>query len=59
MAPGVSAALLTTVAGLIVAIPSMIGYNGLVHNLRVRIVELDNFAQEMISKIETEYVPED
>lgn len=59
MAPGVSAALITTVAGLLVAIPSMFGYNGLVHNLRVRTVEMDNFAQEMVSKIETEYLPEE
>ena len=36
MAPGVSAALITTVAGLLVAIPSMFGYNFLVHTLRVR-----------------------
>lgn len=54
MAPGVSAALITTVAGLLVAIPSMFGYNWLVHNLRVLTVELDNFAQELVSKIETE-----
>jgi biopolymer transport protein ExbB/TolQ len=59
MAPGVSTALVTTVAGLLVAIPSMFGYNWLVHNLRVRTVELDNFAQELISKIETEYLQED
>jgi biopolymer transport protein ExbB/TolQ len=59
MAPGVSSALVTTVAGLLVAIPSMFGYNALVHILRVRIVELDNFAQEFISKIETEFVPEE
>jgi len=56
MAPGVSAALITTVAGLLVAIPSMFGYNWLVHNLRVLTVELDNFAQELISKMETEYL---
>ena len=56
MAPGVSAALITTVAGLLVAIPSMFGYNWLVHNLRVLTVELDNFAQEIVSKIETEYL---
>ncbi len=56
MAPGVSAALITTVAGLLVAIPSMFGYNWLVHNLRVLTVELDNFAQELVSKIETEYL---
>lgn len=59
MAPGVSAALVTTVAGLLVAIPSMFGYNWLVHNLRVLTVELDNFAQEIVSKMETEYLSEE
>ena len=59
MAPGVAAALVTTVAGLLVAIPSMFGYNWLVHNLRVRTVELDNFAQELVSKMETEYLSDD
>ena len=58
MAPGVSAALITTVAGLLVAIPSMFGYNWLVHTLRVLTVELDNFAQELVSKMETEYLEE-
>jgi biopolymer transport protein ExbB/TolQ len=56
MAPGVAAALITTVAGLLVAIPSMFGYNWLVHNLRVLTVDLDNFAQELVSKMETEYL---
>ena len=59
LAPGVSAALVTTVAGLLVAIPSMFGYNWLVHNLRVMTVELDNFAQELISKMETEFLRDD
>src|SRR5262245_22345078 len=59
LAPGVSAALITTVAGLLVAIPSMFGYNWLVHNLRVMTVELDNFAQELVSKMETEYLKDD
>jgi len=59
MAPGVAAALITTVAGLLVAIPSMFGYNWLVHNLRVLTVELDNFAQELVSKMETEYLEEE
>ena len=58
MAPGVSGALITTVAGLLVAIPSMFGYNWLVHNLRVQTVELDNFAQELVSHMETEYLQE-
>lgn len=59
MAPGVSAALVTTVAGLLVAIPSMFGYNWLVHNLRVQTVDLDNFAQELTSHMETEYLRDD
>ena len=59
MAPGVAGALITTVAGLLVAIPSMFGYNWLVHNLRVFTVELDNFAQELVSKMETEYLRDD
>ncbi|MEW6307323.1 MAG: MotA/TolQ/ExbB proton channel family protein [Verrucomicrobiota bacterium] len=59
MAPGVAAALVTTVAGLLVAIPSMFGYNWLVHNLRVQTVELDNFAQDLASKMETEYLKDD
>jgi biopolymer transport protein ExbB/TolQ len=59
MAPGVAGALITTVAGLLVAIPSMFGYNWLVHNLRVLTVELDNFAQELVSQMETEYLKEE
>lgn len=59
MAPGVAAALVTTVAGLLVAIPSMFGYNWLVHNLRVLTVDLDNFAQELVSHMETEYLQDD
>lgn len=59
MAPGVSAALITTVAGLLVAIPSMFGYNWLVHTLRVLTVELDNFAQELVSRMEIEHLRED
>src|SRR5580700_4025772 len=59
MAPGVSAALITTVAGLLVAIPSMFAYNWLVHTLRVRTVELDNFAQDLVSRMETEYLKEE
>ena len=58
VAPGVAAALATTVAGLLVAIPSMFGYNWLVHNLRVATVEMDNFAQELSAKIEAEYLQE-
>jgi biopolymer transport protein TolQ len=59
LAPGVAAALSTTVAGLLVAIPSMFGYNWLVHNVRTMTVEMDNFSQELASRMETEYLPDD
>ena len=59
LAPGVAAALITTVAGLLVAIPSMFGYNWLVHTLRTLTVELDNFAQSLVSRMETEYLKDE
>jgi biopolymer transport protein ExbB/TolQ len=59
MAPGVSGALITTVAGLLVAIPAMFGYNWLVHNLRTFTVGLDNFAQELVSKMEMEFLADE
>jgi biopolymer transport protein ExbB/TolQ len=59
MAPGVAGALIATVGGLAVAIPSMFFYNWLVHNLRAFTVEMDNFAQELSSKIETEFLSDD
>lgn len=58
MAPGVAGALITTVAGLLVAIPSMFGYNWLVHHLRVLTVEMDNFAQELAARYEVEFLEE-
>lgn len=58
MAPGVAAALVTTVAGLLVAIPSMFGYNWLVHHLRVLTVDMDNFAHEFASRMEIEFTDE-
>jgi biopolymer transport protein TolQ len=56
MAPGVSAALITTVTGLLVAIPAMFGYNYLITSLRAVIVEMDNFAAELGSEFEHKYV---
>ena len=37
----------------------MFGYNWLVHNLRVMTVQLDNFAQQLVSKMEIEYLKDD
>lgn len=56
MAPGVSAALITTVTGLLVAIPAMFGYNFLVVTLRGMIVELDNFAAELASSLDHRFL---
>ena len=54
VAPGISGALLTTIIGLIVALPSMIGYNLLSSKIRHIAVQMDNFSQEFVSKISNE-----
>lgn len=56
MAPGVSGALITTVTGLLVAIPAMFGYNFLVSTIRALTVEMDNFAAELAAMLEHHYV---
>ena len=56
MAPGVSAALITTVTGLLVAIPAMFGYNFLVTSIRAMTVDTDNFASELSSEFAHRYV---
>jgi biopolymer transport protein TolQ len=54
LAPGVSGALLTTVAGLLVAIPSVFGYNFLLSLTKKRVIELTNFASTIADRIELE-----
>ena len=56
MAPGVSGALITTVTGLLVAIPAMFGYNFPVVTIRGMTVELDNFAGELASSFDHRYL---
>lgn len=56
VAPGISAALLTTVVGLLVAIPTVIGYNLLSVRLRNQTVGMDNFVQELIGEFHHAYV---
>lgn len=58
VAPGISGALLTTIVGLLVALPSMIGYNLLSAHIRRLGVQMDNFSQEFISEIQNTYVRE-
>ncbi|MCK5675530.1 MAG: MotA/TolQ/ExbB proton channel family protein [Verrucomicrobia bacterium] len=58
VAPGISGALLTTIVGLLVALPSMVGYNLLSSKIRRISVQMDNFAQEYVSAIQNSYVIE-
>jgi len=54
LAPGVSAALLTTIAGLVVAIPSVFGYNYLLGTTKQLITEIENYASSLADRIELE-----
>lgn len=54
LAPGVSGALLTTVVGLIVAIPSLIGYNILNNTIRKVTIYMDNFVEAFMTQIKLE-----
>lgn len=54
LAPGVSGALVTTVAGLLVAIPAVFGYNFLLSHIRKMTTELENFAGLLADRIELE-----
>lgn len=51
LAPGVAGALLTTVAGLVVAIPSLIGYNSLNGSIRSLTVQMDNFSDDFMAEV--------
>jgi biopolymer transport protein TolQ len=57
LAPGVSGALLATVSGLVVAIPSVFGYNYLLARTRVMTTELENFASSLADRLELEGTP--
>ena len=54
LAPGVAGALLTTVAGLIVAIPSLVGYNIFTAMIRSLTVQMDNFTEAFMARIKLE-----
>jgi biopolymer transport protein ExbB/TolQ len=56
MAPGVAAALVATVTGLLVAIPAMFAYNFMVTSIRAITQELDGFASRYANQIEHVYV---
>ena len=56
MAPGVAAALVATVTGLLVAIPAMFGYNFMVTTIRHITQELDGFGSRYANQLEHMYV---
>jgi len=56
MAPGVAAALVATVTGLLVAIPAMFAYNFMVTSIRHLTQELDGYASRYANQIEHMYV---
>ena len=55
VAPGISEALLTTAAGLFVAIPAVIFYNQFLQNIRILAQRLDTFTMEVAAQIEKSF----
>ncbi len=56
VAPGISAALLATVVGLLVAVPSLFAYNWLAQRIRHSTMEMESFAEEFVNAIEHNYM---
>jgi biopolymer transport protein ExbB/TolQ len=56
VAPGISAALLATVVGLLVAVPSLFAYNWIAARIRHQTMEMENFADEFVAAVEHNYV---
>ena len=52
VAPGISEALITTAAGLFVAIPALIGYNQLSARIRAFAAITDDFCRELLNSLE-------
>jgi biopolymer transport protein TolQ len=58
VAPGIASALLTTVVGLFVAIPSAVGYNVLTNQIRQLTVQMDNFADALVADMQRHFIRE-
>jgi biopolymer transport protein TolQ len=56
VAPGIAEALIATAAGLVTAIPAVIGYNYFSHRVKVFGTEMDNFSLDFLSLIEKNFV---
>lgn len=55
VAPGISSAMVTTVVGLLVAIPSAIGYNILHSRIRRLHIEMEGFVDELLGRLACEF----
>jgi len=54
LAPGISGALVTTIGGMAVAVPSIVGYNLLAITIRKITVMMDNFVEEFLARVRLE-----
>ncbi len=52
VAPGISEALITTAAGLVVAIPAVVGYNQLTASVKDFAARMDDFGRELLNALE-------
>ncbi|HUH63658.1 MAG TPA: MotA/TolQ/ExbB proton channel family protein [Terracidiphilus sp.] len=52
VAPGISEALITTAAGLFVAVPAVVAYNQFTARVRVFAAAIDDFARELLNSLE-------
>ena len=52
VAPGISEALITTAAGLFVAVPAVIAYNQFMARIKVFAAAVDDFARELLNSLE-------
>ena len=52
VAPGISEALITTAAGLFVAVPALVAYNQFAARLRTIAAAIDDFSRELLNSLE-------
>ncbi len=52
VAPGISEALITTAAGLFVAVPALVAYNQFTARIRVFASAVDDFCRELLNSME-------
>ena len=52
MAPGISEALITTAAGLFVAVPAVVAYNQFTARIRIFASATDDFCRELLNSLE-------